>query len=181
MDNQQQLIMHSTIEKSTEILERTPDVLQTLLENISGDWTTENEGPDTWSVYDIIGHLIWGEKTDWIPRAVIILSDNTDKSFEPFDRFAQFTESHGKSLAQLLNEFQSLRKKNMEQLRSFHLNNEDLEKEGIHPAFGGVTLSQLLAAWVVHDLNHIAQISRVMAKQYITAVGPWKAYLKILQ
>jgi hypothetical protein len=170
-----------TIDKSIEILERTPDVLNTMLQNISADWTSNNEGSDTWSVYDIIGHYIHGEKTDWVPRAAIILSENPDKKFIPFDRFAQFTDSKGKSLTELLNEFQQLRKENIEWLLSKNITIKDLEEKGIHPAFGEVTLSQLLAAWVVHDLNHIAQISRVMAKQYKEATGPWPAYLKILQ
>lgn len=173
--------MNFTIEKSLEILERTPEVLEVLLQDISADWTSHNEGGETWSVYDIIGHYIHGEKTDWIPRAEIILSENNDKRFEPFDRFAQFTESKGKSLAQLLAEFKLLREKNIGILRSKKLTGEQLKQEGIHPAFGKVTLTQLLAAWVAHDLNHIAQISRVMAKQYKEDAGPWPAYLKILQ
>lgn len=172
--------MNFTIEKSLEILERTPDVLNTLLKNISADWTSNNEGGETWSVYDIIGHLIHGEKTDWIPRAEIILSEKSDKRFEPFDRFAQFKDSEGKSLTQLLDEFKILRKKNIEHLRSKNITEKNLEEKGIHPAFGEVTLSQLLSTWVVHDLNHIAQISRVMAKQYKAEVGPWIEYLRIL-
>ena len=173
--------MNFSIEKSIEILERTPDVLNTMLQNISADWTSNNEGEETWSVYDIIGHLIHGENTDWIPRAEIILSEKPGKTFEPFDRLAQFEESEGKSLTQLLEEFKILRKKNIEHLRSKKLTYKNLEEKGIHPAFGEVTLSQLLSTWVVHDLNHIAQISRVMAKQYKTEVGPWIEYLRILQ
>lgn len=173
--------MNFTIEKSIEILERTPNVLNTMLQNISTDWTLNNEGGETWSVHDIIGHLIHGEKTDWIPRAEIILSEKPDKTFEPFDRFAQFEESRGKSLTQLLDEFKILRKKNIELLRSKKLTDKNLEEKGIHPAFGEVTLSQLLSTWVVHDLNHIAQISRVMAKQYKSEVGSWVEYLRILQ
>ena len=158
--------MNFTIERATEILERTPGVLQTMLLNISEDWTSKNEGGDTWSVYDIIGHLIHGEKTDWMTRAEVILSEDPDKTFKPFDRFAQFAESKGKTLSQLLDEFQSLRKKNIALLLAKNLTDEDLEKKGRHPALGEATLSQLLATWVVHDLNHIVQISRVMAKQY---------------
>jgi uncharacterized damage-inducible protein DinB len=173
--------MNFTLEKSIEILERTPGVLTALLQNISADWTSRNEGGQTWSVYDIIGHLIHGEKTDWIPRADIILSEKPDKNFEPFDRLAQFEESKGKSLTQLLDEFSIVRKKNIEYLRSKKLTSKNLEEKGIHPAFGEVTLSQLLSTWVVHDLNHIAQISRVMAKQYKEEVGPWIEYLRILQ
>ncbi len=173
--------MNFNVEKSLEILERTPNVLITMLQDISADWTSVNEGGETWSVYDIIGHLIHGEKTDWMPRTDIILSENSDKIFRPFDRFAQFEDSKGKSLSQLLSEFRILRESNVEQLRSKKLSDKDLEEKGIHPAFGEVTLSQLLSTWVVHDLNHIAQISRVMAKQYKTEVGPWTEYLRILQ
>ena len=173
--------MNFTLSKSIEILERTPDVLIAMLQNISADWTSTNEGGETWSVYDIVGHLIQGEKTDWIPRMKIILSVKPDKTFEPFDRFAQFEESKGESLTQLLDEFKILRKKNIAYLLSKKLTDKNIEEKGIHPAFGEITLSQLLATWAVHDLNHIAQISRVMAKQYKAAVGPWIAYLKILQ
>ena len=173
--------MNFTFKKSIEILERTPQVLTTMLHNISADWTSNNEGGETWTVYDIIGHLIYGEKTDWIPRTEIILSGNADKKFELFDRFAQFRESKGKSLKQLLDEFEQLRIKNIECLRSKNITAPDLEETGIHPAFGEVSLSQLLSTWVVHDLNHIAQIARVMANQYKADVGPWTAYLKILQ
>jgi len=173
--------MNFSLSKSIEILERTPDVLIAMLQNISTDWTSNNEGGETWSVYDIVGHLIHGEKTDWIPRMEIILSDKDEKKFELFDRFGQFEESKGKSLPQLLDEFKSLRTKNIEQLLSKKLTLKNLEEKGIHPAFGEITLAQLLSTWTVHDLNHIAQISRVMANQYKTEVGPWVEYLKILQ
>ncbi len=173
--------MNFSLSKSIEILERTPDVLITMLQNISPDWTSNNEGGETWSAYDIIGHLIHGEKTDWIPKMEIILSDKQDKKFELFDRFEQFEESKGKSLTQLLDEFKSLRQKNIEFLRSKKLTDKDLEEIGIHPAFGEITLSQLLSTWTVHDLNHIAQISRVMAKLFKPDVGPWLEYLRILQ
>ena len=173
--------MKFSLEKSLEILERTSNVLIAMLQDISADWTSPNEGGDSWSVYDIIGHLIHGEKTDWVPRTEIILSENSDKKFTPFDRFAQFEDSKGKTLNQLLKEFKMLRERNIEQLRSKKITDKNLEEIGIHPAFGHVTLSQLLSTWVVHDLNHIAQISRVMANQYKTEVGPWVEYLKILQ
>ncbi len=156
--------MSFSIEKSIEILERTPDVLETMLENVSADWTENNEGGETWSVFDVVGHLIHGEKTDWVARMEIILSDGEDKKFKPFDRFAQFEESKGKTLEQLLDEFKSLRQKNVDILRSKKLTVENLAETGIHPAFGEVTLAQLLATWTVHDLDHISQISRVMAK-----------------
>ncbi|MEO6549309.1 MAG: DinB family protein [Ferruginibacter sp.] len=173
--------MNFSLEKSLEILQRTPDVLNVLLQDISAEWTSNNEGENTWSVYDIIGHLIHGEKTDWITRTNIILSENHDKRFMLFDRFAQFEESSGKSLFQLLVEFKTLREKNIEHLLSINITDKNLEQKGIHPAFGEITLLQLLSTWVVHDLNHIAQIARVMAKQYKEEVGPWTAYLKILQ
>ena len=173
--------MNFTLNKSLEILERTPNVLISMLQGISDDWTSANEGGETWSVYDIIGHLIHGEKTDWIPRTDIILSERSDKSFRPFDRFAQFEDSKDRTLIQLLAEFKILRDGNVAHIRSKNITVKNLEEKGIHPAFGEVTLSQLLATWVVHDLNHIAQISRVMAKQYTAEVGPWKEYLRILQ
>ena len=173
--------MEFDLNKSIEILERTPHLLESLLSGLSDEWIKNNEGPETWSAYDIVGHLIYGEKTDWVPRMEIILSDKADKSFEPFDRFAQFTESKGKTLRQLLDEFKFIRKQNLDWLRSRNLTNADWELEGIHPAFGKVTLQQLLATWVVHDLNHISQICRVMARQYKTEVGPWIEYLGILK
>lgn len=170
-----------SLSQSIEILERTPHVLNALLQNVSTEWTANNEGEGTWSVYDIIGHLIHGEKTDWVPRMEIILSDKADKAFETFDRFAQFEESRGKSLHQLLEEFKKLRQENMEQLRLKNLADYDMSKAGVHPAFGEVTLAQLLSTWTVHDLNHIAQVCRVMAKQYQKEVGPWQAYLGVLK
>ena len=173
--------MNFTLNQSIEILESTPAVLETLLKNISDEWTSNNEGGDTWSVYDVIGHLIHGEKTDWMERAEIILSENEDKTFKKFDRFAQFEESKGKSLSQLLEEFKIVRKKNIQLILSKNIPTESLIRKGSHPAFGEVTLSQLLATWAVHDLNHLAQIARVMAKQYKEAVGPWEEYLRILK
>ena len=170
-----------SLKDSLEILERTPAVLHTLLHNLSSEWTSPNEGGETWSAYDIVGHLIHGEKTDWMSRIEIILSDSHDKEFTPFDRFAQFENSKGKSLNELLEEFKLLRVKNIERLGQKNLREKQLQLKGVHPAFGKVTLTQLLATWVVHDLNHLAQISRVMAKQYKEEVGPWIEYLKILQ
>jgi len=173
--------MNFNLTNSIEILQRTPDTLILMLKDISPEWTTGNEGAETWNVYDIVGHLIHGEKTDWMARTELILSDNVDKTFESFDRFAQFEESKGKTLNQLLNEFKMLREKNIEQLLSKKLTDKQMEEKGVHPVFGDVTLSQHLSTWVVHDLNHIAQISRVMAKQYKFNVGHWVDYLKILQ
>lgn len=172
--------MHFHLDTAIEILERTPSVLEALLANISEDWHLPNEGKDTWSAYDIVGHLIHGEKTDWITRMDIILSEGPDKKFDPFDRFAQFRESNGKPLGDLLREFKALRKKNIALLKARNLSAIDLLKTGVHPVFGTVTLRHLLATWVVHDLSHIAQIARVMAKQYKTEVGPWLAYIPLL-
>jgi hypothetical protein len=172
--------MSFTLVSAIEVLERTPLVIEEMLQGLSTDWVMNNEGPDTWSPYDVVGHLIHGEKTDWLPRMEIILSDIDNKKFVPFDRFAQFKESKGKSLQQLIDEFKELRKNGIEALRSKKLKEEDLDKTGIHPEFGIVTLRQLLSTWVVHDLNHIAQIARVMAKKYTNETGPWRAYLPIL-
>jgi hypothetical protein len=173
--------MQYAVDKSIEILERSPAVLMGLLEGISEEWTSNNEGPDTWSAYDIIGHLIHGDITDWLPRAELILSKHGGKKFTPFDRFAQFENSKGKSLSQLLTEFKEIREVNIQKLKKLNISADDLNKTGVHPAFGEVTLSQLLSCWVVHDLNHISQISRVMAKQYKAGVGPWIEYLRILR
>lgn len=168
------------VQKSIEILERTPLVLTSMLQGISKEWLHTNEGEDTWSPYDVIGHLIVGEKTDWIPRTKIILSDIDNKQFVPFDRFAQLQTKQDIPISELLSEFTDLREKNLIELKSLHITQEDLNRKGIHPELGEVTLSQLLATWTAHDLGHITQISRVMAKQYTSEVGPWKAYLKIV-
>ena len=173
--------MEFSIAKSIEILERTPHVLELLTNNLTANWTMNNEGGETWSVFDVIGHLIHGEKTDWITRIKIILSADANKEFEPFDRFAQLEESNGKSLEQLLKEFKFARELSLKKLKEFNLTEADYKKTGIHPKFGAVTLSQLIAAWTVHDLDHISQISRVMAKQYKEQTGPWIEYLKILR
>jgi uncharacterized damage-inducible protein DinB len=167
------------IDESLEILERTPFVLITLLNNLDEKWTSNNEGENTWSPYDVIGHLIHGEKTDWIPRMMIILGEDDNKNFVPFDRLAQFEESRGKSLAELLDEFKKRRRESLIKLKLIILNEELLEKHGIHPEFGEVTLKQLLATWVVHDLAHLCQITRVMAKQYGREIGPWIKYFSI--
>lgn len=173
--------MNFSLTGTIAILERTPQQLNALLEDLAADWTTCNEGGESWSAYDILGHLIEGEKTDWIPRMEIILSDREDKTFEPFDRFAQQQNSQGKSLNDLLQEFAQMRNENLAQLKARQLTEADLQKKGKHPALGEVSLEQLLATWAVHDLNHTAQIARVMASQYKNEVGPWKAFLKILK
>ena len=172
--------MEFNLKLAIEILERTPKTVRCLLENLSPEWILENEGPDTWSPFDVVGHLIHGEKTDWISRARIILEQGGNKTFERFDRFAQFRESQGKTLSQLLDEFERLRSKNLETLLAFQLTENQLAMKGVHPSFGPVTLRQLLSTWVAHDLGHIAQITRVMAKQYKEEVGPWVEYLPVL-
>lgn len=172
--------MDFSIQSSLQILEKTPSVIETMLEGLDEQWIINNEGPGTWSPYDIVGHYIHGEKTDWISRMKIILGNNPDKHFIPFDRFAQFGESKGKSLHELLAEFKKLRAENLEELKQVEFTDEVLNKPGIHPNFGVVTLQQLLSAWVVHDLTHIYQISRVLSKQYEKAVGPWKEFLGVL-
>jgi uncharacterized damage-inducible protein DinB len=162
------------------ILERTPNILRAMLAGLPAVWTDATEGPETWSPYDILGHLVHGERTDWIPRARIILAQGTDRRFVPFDRFAQARESAGKSMAQLLDEFARLRAENLATLRGWSLGERELALTGEHPELGPVTLAQLLAAWVDHDLGHLGQVTRVMAKQYREAVGPWRAYLPVL-
>jgi len=173
--------MEFCLDEAIEILRRTPHVLEALLSELPEEWTERNEGADSWSPYDVVGHLIHGEKTDWIPRTRIILNDSSDKKFESFDRLAQLREAKKKRIEDLLGEFRKLRRENLKTLRNLRITDVLLDSEGIHPEFGAVTLRQLLAAWVVHDVTHIAQIVRVMAKQYDEAVGPWKAYMRILQ
>lgn len=172
--------MNFDLNKSISVLENTPMVLKSLLSGLSEEWTHNNEGPETWSPFDVVGHLVHGERTDWIPRIFIIMNDSEEKTFTPFDRFAQFEESKGKTLEDLLNEFETLRDQNLQQLKSFGFTESELQRKGIHPELGEVTLSQVIATWVTHDLGHIAQISRVMAKQYKNEVGPWTAYISIL-
>jgi hypothetical protein len=168
------------LEKAKEIISRTPETLNSLLSGLSDEWIYNNEGDKSWNPFDILGHLIHGEKTDWLPRIRIILSQNENTKFEAFDRFAQFDNSVGKTMDALLNEFAALREKNIRELESMNISDEVLIYTGVHPEFGNVMLSQLISSWVVHDLGHIAQLSRVMASQYIEAVGPWKPYMSIL-
>jgi len=163
------------------LLTRTPATLDALLRGLPDLWAHSNEGKDTWSAFDIVGHLIVGERTDWMPRLRIILEDGEARPFHPFDRFAQSKASQGKSLEQLLDDFASLRRENLAALQALNLQHQDLTRRGRHPALGTVTLSQLLATWAIHDLTHLHQLSRVMAHQYRDAVGPWSAYLGVLQ
>ncbi len=162
------------------ILERTPATLNALLMGLPDTWVSATEGVGTWSPYDVVGHLIHGERTDWIPRARHIMAGET-RPFESFDRMAQFTESQGKSLGELLTTFAELRRENVATLMAINLSDADLDRRGLHPELGEVTLGQLLATWVVHDLDHVAQIARTMAKVYTEATGPWSAYLSILR
>lgn len=172
--------MVATVADILCILERTPAALRALLGELPPQWTSPNEGPETFSAFDNVGHLVHGERADWMPRARIILAQPAARRFEPYDRFAHVHESVGKSMATLLDEFEQARIGNLRELRSWSLNDETLVLTGEHPAFGVVSLGQLLATWAVHDLGHLAQIARVMAKQYRDAVGPWRAYLPIL-
>ena len=175
------MTMSRDLSSSIELLRRTPAVLDVLLRDLPDDWTRVNEGAGTWSAFDIVGHLIHGERTDWIPRMKTILEFGEARTFEPFDRLAQEQESAGQSLAQRLDEFARLRSTNLAVLRALDLEPADLERRGRHPALGPVTLGQLLATWVAHDLTHVHQVSRVMAHQHRDAVGPWAAYLGVLQ
>jgi uncharacterized damage-inducible protein DinB len=172
--------MEFQLEPAKSVLQRTPATLNSLLRDLSDEWIMHNEGPDTWSPFDVVGHLIHGEETDWIPRAKMILEDGESRSFVPFDRFAMFEKSKGKALGELLETFARLRRENLRELEQMNLTPELLSKRGKHPELGIVTLGELLATWVVHDLGHIAQVVRVMSKQYGDAVGPWRAYLSIL-
>jgi len=172
--------MKHNLQDTISLLTRTPAALNALLRDLPETWTLCNEGEKTWSAFDVVGHLIHGERTDWMPRARIILQSGESRPFEPFDRWAQERESRGKSLGQLLDEFARLRSENLCELRRLNLRPEQLELRGRHPALGVVTLSELLATWAVHDLTHLHQISRVMAHQYREAVGPWREYLGVL-
>lgn len=163
------------------VLERTPRVVRAMLSGLPAAWVEATEGPDTWSPYVVVGHLIHGERADWIPRAQIILAQGPDRRFTPFDRLAQFRESQDRSLDELIEEFAALRAQSLATLRDWKLTEAHLALLGEHPEFGPVSLRQLLATWVAHDLGHLLQINRVMAKQYTDAVGPWRAYLSALR
>ena len=171
--------MDFSLEEAMPILERTPSVISRLLDELPEDWTRVNEGPDTWSPRQVVAHLINGERTDWIPRARIILKQDKIRRFDPFDRFADLGTK--RELRDLLEEFDQLRSENVATLRGWNLKEKDLELTGEHPELGEVTMRQLLATWVVHDLSHIAQITRTMARAYTDAVGPWTVYFRVLQ
>jgi uncharacterized damage-inducible protein DinB len=171
--------MDFNLEQGIPILERTPGVIAGLLQDLPDDWTRVDEGPDTWSPRQVLGHLINGERTDWIPRARIILRQEKVRRFDPFDRFADI--NNPRPLEELLKEFDRLRADNVATLRGWNLRESDLALTGEHPELGEVTMRQLLATWVVHDLSHIAQMTRTMARAYTEAVGPWTAYFRVLQ
>jgi hypothetical protein len=172
--------MRFDLDQAVLVLERTPPVVRALLAGLPLAWTRVNEGGDTWTAFDVVGHLIDGEETDWIPRARIILSDREPRAFAPFDRQRHRRRDPGESLEARLDRFERLRGENVATLRSFRLTAADLARTGIHPEFGTVTLEQLLATWVAHDLDHLVQVARVMARQYGDAVGPWRAYLRVI-
>jgi hypothetical protein len=171
--------MDFVLEEAIPILERTPAVISGLLSELPEGWTRVDEGPDTWTPREVVAHLIHGERTDWIPRARIIIKQERYRRFDPFDRFAELKSE--RPLKDLLEEFDRLRSSNVATLRGWNLKEKDLALTGEHPEFGDVTMRQLLATWVVHDLSHIAQITRTMARSYTLAVGPWSAYFRVLQ
>ena len=169
-----------TMEEGVAILARTPATLDALLRDLPDGWVAAHEGGETWSPFDVVGHLIHGDRTDWVPRARIILQHGEARAFDPFDRFAQFAGSAGRTLVSLLDEFATLRRESLRELAALRLTDADLDRRGQHPELGVVTLRQLLATWVAHDLDHVAQVSRVLARQYSDEVGPWRAYLRII-
>jgi hypothetical protein len=180
MESRDNVALAFRLDHALQLLERTPRTLRVLLHELPREWTNANEGPDTWSPFDVVGHLIHGEKTDWILRARIILERGEPHVFEPFNRFAQLEDSRGKTLTELLDQFSALRAQSLDQLNAWNLTEADLQRTGTHPEFGRVSLGELLATWVVHDLGHLAQIARAMAKRYDGQVGPWRKYLRIL-
>ncbi len=167
--------------EAVALLTRTPATLNALLRGLPQVWTHQNEGTDSWSAFDIVGHLIFADRTDWMPRVRTILEHGEARPFDPFDRFAQVKESEGKSLEQLLDDFGRVRNESLAALQALNLQSADMARRGTHPALGSVTLSELLATWAVHDLTHLHQLSRVMAYQYRDAVGPWSAFLGVLK
>ena len=173
--------MQHNLQHTISLLARTPATLDALLRDLPEEWTMRNEGGNTFNAFDVIGHLIQGERADWMPRAKRILQFGESRAFDRFDRRAQERESQGKSLPQLLDEFARLRAENLAELRALNVTDQDLNRRGLHPELGTVTLSQLLATWAAHDLTHLHQISRIMAHQYREAVGPWTAYLGVMQ
>ncbi|HXA82004.1 MAG TPA: DinB family protein [Methylomirabilota bacterium] len=172
--------MEQNLQQTISLLAHTPAALNSFLRELPEEWTHRNEGGDTWNVFDVVAHLIYGEQVDWIPRARIILEFGETRAFERFDREGHRNLIQGKTLPQLLDEFALARSESLHQLRALNLRPEDFDRRGRHPALGQVKLSQHLASWVAHDLTHLHQISRIMAHQYREAVGPWSAYLGVL-
>lgn len=175
------VFMNHDLSNTIELLERTPAALDALLRGLPEEWTRRNEGQNTWAVYDVVGHLIHGERTDWMPRVKRVLEFGESRAFDPFDRTAQMREKQDRPLPALLDEFAGLRSRNLAELRALNLEHADFAKRGLHPALGVVTLSNLLATWAAHDLTHLHQISRIMAHQYREAVGPWTAFLGVMK
>jgi hypothetical protein len=173
--------VEQNLEHTVSLLARTPAALNALLRDLPDAWTSRNEGQNTWSAFDVVGHLIYCERIDWMPRARTVLHFGETQAFAPLDRWGHVRESEGKSLGQLLDEFARLRREALDELRALNLGQDELNRRGKHPGLGAVTLSELLATWAAHDLTHLHQISRVMAHQYRKAVGPWSAYLGVLQ
>jgi DinB superfamily len=172
--------MEHDLSNTVALLTRTPAVLDALLRHLPDAWTHNHEGENTWSAFEVVGHLIHAERVDWMPRLRLILGSWEAREFEPFDRMGHVREVQGKSLGDLLDEFARVRADNLVGLRGLELSEDDLDRRGLHPALGSVTLSQLLATWAVHDLTHVHQISRIMAHQYRETVGPWSQYLGVL-
>lgn len=172
--------MELKLDEAITVLSGTPGTLKALFAGVPGRWLHAPEGPDRWSPFDVVGHLIHGEKTDWMPRIRIILEDGESRAFDPFDRSAQFSRDQDANILDLLEEFQRLRTANVRELQVINIAVSDLDRTGVHPALGRVTLGQLISTWVVHDLDHLSQIARAMAKQYCDRVGPWAEYLSIL-
>lgn len=173
-------LMDFDLAEGMAVLERTPFTLRAMLDGLPAPWIVATEGPDTWSPFDVVGHLVHGERVNWVPRAKLILDQGPERRFVPFDRFAQLRDSQGKSLGDLLDAFARLRAENLATVAGWRLTDAHLALQGEHPEFGVVTLRQLLSTWVAHDLSHVAQIARVMAKRYRDDVGPWRAFLPVM-
>jgi DinB superfamily len=173
--------MDHDLQQTIALLTRTPAALDALLHGLPDEWTRQNEGPDTWSAFDVLVHLINCERTDWMPRVRVLLEFGESQPFPPFDRWGEIRESQGKPLSELLDVFAQLRTQNIAALQALELQSEDFARRGLHPSFGSVALSELLATWAAHDLNHLHQIARVMAHQYRQAVGPWSRYMGVMQ
>ncbi|MFQ5591372.1 MAG: DinB family protein [Phycisphaerae bacterium] len=173
--------MKFKLDQAIEVLSRTPAVLRSMLSGLSGPWVFNNYGDNTFSPFDVVGHLIQGERTDWIQRTLIILEHGEDRTFPPFDRYAMHKDSRGKTLDDLLSTFESLRERNLRELKAMHLTDQKLALRGTHPSLGPVTLEALLAMWATHDLNHIHQIAKCMALQYRDAVGPWRPHVSVFR